>query len=345
MKNRRLRCSLRYASATLEIAMRWPRLFLVLLLLAGGARAAEIHVVPLAHGRGVLITVEGEFTLDDGPRFAAIAHLHDRAIVVFNSPGGALLAGLQMGQLIRLKHFSTFVPQKALCASACAIAWLGGAPRMMQPESHIGFHQAFYGAHQVAGVGNALMGAYMAQLGLGFETIEYFEKAAPQNITWLTSEDADRLGIQLVVVPSEPGRAPASEPGPGTGPAPTPAVVQPGPVARRLLPFLSAPLPKPPPLPRSLSVRARQFALRYFSHWSEANGAALDYFAHAYAEDVVFYGSRLPRAALMVAKERFATKWPVRVYSVRPSGGRPASGSTSRPAPLSARTRCAAKPP
>jgi hypothetical protein len=48
------------------------------------------------------------------------------AIVSFSSDGGSLIAGLQIGETIRLKNFSTLVPEGAHCASSCALAWLGG---------------------------------------------------------------------------------------------------------------------------------------------------------------------------------------------------------------------------
>ena len=52
--------------------------------------------------------------------------------IVFNSDGGNLLAGIEIGKTIRLKSFATAVLDGLRCASACAFAWLGGSPRFME---------------------------------------------------------------------------------------------------------------------------------------------------------------------------------------------------------------------
>jgi hypothetical protein len=104
-------------------------------------RAAEIEVVKGDQEGLGLIAVTGAFRPEDGEKFAAVTAPFTRAAAAFASPGGAIIAGLQMGQVIRLKGFATFSPEGAYCASACAIA-LAGTPRLMQPGSRIGFHAA-----------------------------------------------------------------------------------------------------------------------------------------------------------------------------------------------------------
>jgi len=54
--------------------------------------------------------------------------------VILASPGGALIAGLQIDKVIRLYHFTTFVSQGEYCASACALAWLAGEPLVMRTD-------------------------------------------------------------------------------------------------------------------------------------------------------------------------------------------------------------------
>src|SRR5262249_30341744 len=48
------------------------------------------------------------------------------AKIILQSPGGNLLAGLRIGEFIRAKDFETMVAPGHLCASACALIWLGG---------------------------------------------------------------------------------------------------------------------------------------------------------------------------------------------------------------------------
>jgi hypothetical protein len=86
-----------------------------------------------------------------------------KAIVVFNSDGGNLLAGIEIGKTIRLKSFATAVLGGLRCASSCAFAWLGGSPRFMERGARIGFHAAYIesaGRASESGIGNALLGSY-----------------------------------------------------------------------------------------------------------------------------------------------------------------------------------------
>jgi hypothetical protein len=47
------------------------------------------------------------------------------AVIIFDSPGGATLAGIKIGEIIRLKHYNTFVKHDTMCASACGLAGWG----------------------------------------------------------------------------------------------------------------------------------------------------------------------------------------------------------------------------
>jgi hypothetical protein len=57
-----------------------------------------------------IITLVGEMQERDGESFARTAVKYSRAIVIFSSPGGKLFAGLQIGQVIRSRGFTTIVP-------------------------------------------------------------------------------------------------------------------------------------------------------------------------------------------------------------------------------------------
>ena len=291
-------------------------------LVPGVSWAADIEVQP-TDGRLALITVSGEIALSDGNRFAAVvAGLgQQRAAVVFGSPGGSLLAGLQIGQIISVHHYATFVPQETFCASACAFAWLSGTPRIMQEGGRIGFHAAYVNdgdAKVETGVGNALVGAYMTNLGLSVEAIIFLERAHPDEITWLTQGDAQRLGIAMKIVPSNghPAHVPVT----------SPAAVAVKPASPRLsrnssilTPELAEPQPSPQPTASNPNEQARSFAANYFTHWSEGNVEAGTYFSNTYAATVTYYGRTVDHNALLQTKQGYADRWPVRVYNVQPS--------------------------
>lgn len=172
-------------------------------LLFSPALGAEISIVPDRPGDVPIIVVSGELKDGDDKLFANIALPLDRALVVFDSPGGNLLAGIGIGKAARLKEFWTAVGDQGMCASACGLAWLGGIKRLASPGARIGFHAAFVqrdGAASESGAGNALVGAYLNQLGMSQTAIVYLTSAPPEDMQWLPLNDAASYGIDLEVV-------------------------------------------------------------------------------------------------------------------------------------------------
>jgi hypothetical protein len=145
-----------------------------------------------------LVVITGDLDLADKDDFLRKIAPLSSAIVSFSSDGGSLLAGLQIGETIRLKNFSTLVPDQARCASSCALAWLGGTRRYMGSRAQVGFHAAYDGqTHQVTSSGNALVGAYLNKIGLPYSAVVYITSASPDSITWLSRPDAEKLGIEV----------------------------------------------------------------------------------------------------------------------------------------------------
>lgn len=61
--------------------------------------------------------------------------------VIFNSAGGQLVYGYQLGYVIRGAGFNTTVARGGECASACLVAFIGGVKREVTGNSTISFHQ------------------------------------------------------------------------------------------------------------------------------------------------------------------------------------------------------------
>src|ERR1700730_10594600 len=186
----RIRCWIRLGSMWRAIA--------VLLIATTAARGAAIDVVSLGPNDPSLVKVTGPLESGDKDLFLRKILSLSSAVVAFDSDGGSLVAGIQIGETIRLKNFSTVVPNGKRCASSCALAWLGGTRRFMGPESKIGFHSAYDGdTGQVTGPGNALVGAYLNKIGLPYDAVVYITSAAPDSITWLSKADAEKIGIEV----------------------------------------------------------------------------------------------------------------------------------------------------
>src|SRR5206468_10482701 len=127
-----------------------------------------------------------------------------------------LLAGIRIGALIRAKKLTTLVPDGAQCASACALAWLGGTRRLVGEYASVGFHTAYImktGAMSESGPGNAILGAYLNQLGLSERAILYITHAAPTSMQWMSMQEAAEYGITVAKLPpiqAGPGPADAA---------------------------------------------------------------------------------------------------------------------------------------
>src|SRR5690554_2547314 len=86
--------------------------------------------------------------------FGATATVHDMLqrfpeirVIHLNSPGGRILEGVQLYDLIQEYQLDTYTPSE--CSSACTIAFMGGQNRYLNKRGILGFHSA--SLHQVDG--------------------------------------------------------------------------------------------------------------------------------------------------------------------------------------------------
>jgi hypothetical protein len=259
-----------------------------------GADAAQIALKPLDNG-STLVAIDGELDLADIDAFRVKTEALPvgRATVEFSSKGGSLLAGIRIGALIRTKKFTTVVPDGAQCASACALAWLGGTRRLVGEYARVGFHTAYImktGGLSESGPGNAILGAYLNQLGLSERAILYITHAAPTSMQWMSMEEAAEYGIAVAKLPpAQAGQAPAG------------AVVVQQPAG-------------------SPERRAIEFVLTLLERWSSPNGELLPVLNNGlYTDKVLYYGKSESRQTVLLTKRRFANRWTQRTYTIRPS--------------------------
>ena len=170
---------------------------------AASAASFEVHE---GEELNVIIVTDEILPEDDRPFLAAVEKARSDgsdAIVVLASPGGALGAGMHMGLIIREAGLPTFVPEGEICASACALAWLAGAPRMMTSVSEIGFHQPYdeLDGVMVASIeANAVVGHYIATIGMGPEIVSFAVAAPPDEMGWLDLTTAELIGLDVTEV-------------------------------------------------------------------------------------------------------------------------------------------------
>lgn len=174
--------------------------FVVFLLgfLSCVSMAADIRLQRIDGSDVYLIVLSGAIERLDSERFTNQASNIKKAVVILDSSGGAVIDGLAIGRYIRNRGFSTAVPDNTLCASSCALIWLAGKQRFAEESSFVGFHAAYVyknGKPSETGVGNALIGAYLNDLGLSDRAIVFVTSAPPEGIERLDRRKADMVGI------------------------------------------------------------------------------------------------------------------------------------------------------
>lgn len=165
--------------------------------------AANITVEKFKNTDVYLFKILGQIVEEDGKRFKDATQNVRRAVVILDSPGGSVLGGLEIGRSIRYNNYATAVPNKTLCASSCALIWLAGNKRFAEDDSFIGFHAAYVyknGKPVESGSGNALVGAYLNQIGLSDKAIVFVTNAPPEGITRLDKQLSQAYGITYTSV-------------------------------------------------------------------------------------------------------------------------------------------------
>jgi hypothetical protein len=216
---------LQVCHATLKVAL----IGATIIMSAKGGMAATITVhEPDGNGR-VFVDVVGQINNED---FKAFKEKTDQiypigssfgpkweVIVTLISYGGRTYSAVQIGDQVRKRGMSTFVPGDRVCSSACALIWLAGRSRTVGNTSQIGFHASYDPTtRRETGSGNAVVGAYLRDLGLGYKAIHFMTRAGPTNIEWLTPDLAKEMGVAWAML--EPPRAILIPPQPKPQPRP-----------------------------------------------------------------------------------------------------------------------------
>jgi hypothetical protein len=122
-------------------------LLICLLLLASiGSAAAQSCCSPgtTLDNKGTVI-LDGQIVQgDEGRLLQFLARNPGTILMELNSPGGSLRTGMAIGRIVGAAHLQTYVGPNSLCASACAMIWLAGAP--MVASTILGFESRAIGS-------------------------------------------------------------------------------------------------------------------------------------------------------------------------------------------------------
>ena len=190
-------------------AMRNIIVALALLLCLYTMPACAQSIFTTQIGNRPAVVVSGEIAPNADEVFKAAAGQLQAPLIFLSSPGGSVAAALEIGRFIRMRALDTVVAEQQSCFSACALIWLGGAKRFMGQNARIGFHAAYRmrnGRAEESGVGNAMIGSYLANLGLPERVVVYVTLPGPDEAQVLTMADAQRIGLATSLLAAGSGQ-------------------------------------------------------------------------------------------------------------------------------------------
>ncbi|SCX03855.1 COG3904 family protein [Agrobacterium rosae] len=271
-----------------------------------GAAYADVTIerLPIENSSPILL-LKGDFTQADNPDLLAKEVATSGArVITFNSDGGNVVMAMAYGRMIRSLGLSTLQLRSSQCASACALAFVGGATRQAEPGA-IGVHQSSFspdteieGRTAVAAVQalTAQIMTYLLEMDVDPKLLQLSLSVPSDDMRYLTASEMQNFGVTKGTLSEVSERAPTVA-GPSKEVAASPEKTE-------------------PPSP-TVEQRAIAFVKDYHDAWSRGNKEALAYMEKAYAGTVEFYGKATSRAAVMDQKREFASRWPVRAYSVK----------------------------
>ncbi|TCP80790.1 hypothetical protein C8J31_11430 [Rhizobium sp. PP-CC-2G-626] len=280
-----------------------------------------IQRVPVGNAPAVLL-LKGEFTQSDDPQALAREVAATGAkTVTFDSGGGNVVAAMAYGRAVRSLGLMTVQFRAAECASACALAFAGGAVRRAEAGS-IGVHQS----------------SFAVESGLDRQAaVTAVQSLTAEIMTYLIEMDVDPRLLQLSLsIPSDdmryltmgemrPYRLISGDFGEEaaqierSGAVPNAAPTTSPPVARGEERRYETP-----------ERKALAFASAYHDAWSLTNDRALSFIDGAYADVVDFYGKATAKAKVLEEKQTFAARWPARAYIVKRGSERAACADTCK---------------
>ena len=177
------------------------------------ADISEKHRFTVLMTRGGVhdIYATGEITPDSAARLIAFAKANriEFGRIYFNSPGGSLIGGIELGRAIRALNYQTAIGvynptyvsgagSAAVCASACAYAFAGGTARFLDDNGgRLGIHQFYAPNSNISGESvqqvSGLIVAYLDEMGVDARAFTLSTAADRSGMIWLPQSVALRL--------------------------------------------------------------------------------------------------------------------------------------------------------
>ena len=185
------------------------------------ASAVELRIVETVDPARTVVEIKGQIVAGDARRVADFIERATRTrpvTVHLNSPGGSLQEGMDLGRYFHANAIATYiVGPGASCASACAMAFLGGrdrngdALRVKGADARLGFHSfrrplddRDYTLHDMKAAMAYAQGEllkvtdYMIAVGADIEFMSLRLSTPAESMYWVPNEQALSLGVHVL---------------------------------------------------------------------------------------------------------------------------------------------------
>ena len=211
-------------------AMQRGSFFLTMGLLAlvcRSACAATIHIQKTS--QGVVASLDGEIAKGDSAKLASIIQganaRGDRVTAIkLNSPGGVVLEGVEIAEVVRRARVATYVAEDSQCASACFIILAAGSEKFVDYSALIGVHGVAdrSGNETVeASAATVALARIANELNVPPSIIGMMVVTPPDDIVWLTPQELRSMSVTMIgkPIPASTGHVAGSAD--SSSPAPT----------------------------------------------------------------------------------------------------------------------------
>ena len=166
---------------------------------------ADLTFSPITTDDGITVVfVRGTFAWEDSlASFRQIVRANHATAVSFSSDGGNVAKAMELGREIRLLGLSTLQLRSLECASACALAFMGGVQRFAEPGA-IGVHKSSFSPDAALDVDTAVAAiqeltaeivAYMAEMGIDPRLLQVALKTEANDMRYLSGQEMEQFRL------------------------------------------------------------------------------------------------------------------------------------------------------
>lgn len=169
--------------------------------------------------QNLIITLRGEIVEGDSDDLKSVIRRADNngdtvVMLRLDSPGGSVLEGVKLADVVRDEKIPTSVLGRAKCASACFMVFAAGSEKYVGYTAQVGVHGASdeHGRETAQSSAATISMARISQeLGVPPSIIGKMVVTPPDEILWLTPDDLRSMGTTMVGERVQPPSGPAPD--------------------------------------------------------------------------------------------------------------------------------------